>query len=325
MMQAAYIEQVGGPIRFGRLPVPVPGPTDLLVRFEASEVNHVDLFVRSGAYRTHIPLPFVIGRDIVGTVVQAGDGVSRFAVGDRVWSNSLGYDGRQGTFAEFAVVPVERAYPLPDGVDPEDAAVVLHAGATAYLGLFRHAVVQAGETLAVHGAGGAVGSAAVQFALEAGVRVVATSSAGGIDHVRALGADVVLDHGNPGLAEQLRGVCPDGVDVWWDTSGRNDFGLSVPLLARGGRIVLMSGLRGEHPPLPVGGLYTKDASIRGFAMSNASVTDLADAARSVNRLLASGRLTGRLGATYSLAQARQAFEDLEQGRLRGRALVRTSS
>ena len=74
-MQAAYIDQVGGPIRIGALPVPRPGPTDVRVQVAASGVNHVDLFVRSGAYRTHTPLPFVIGRDAVGTVVEVGAGV----------------------------------------------------------------------------------------------------------------------------------------------------------------------------------------------------------------------------------------------------------
>ena len=75
-MQAAYIDQVGGPIRIGALPVPRPGPTDVRVQVAASGVNHVDLFVRSGAYRTHTPLPFVIGRDAVGTVVEVGAGAT---------------------------------------------------------------------------------------------------------------------------------------------------------------------------------------------------------------------------------------------------------
>src|SRR5699024_6878358 len=123
IMRAAYIEQVGavGNIRFGELPVPRPGPTDVLVKMLASGVNHVDLFVRSGAFQTHTPFPFVIGRDLVGTVVTPGGGVHQFQPGDRVWCNSLGHDGRQGAIAEYAVVPAERLYPLPNDVAPKQA------------------------------------------------------------------------------------------------------------------------------------------------------------------------------------------------------------
>lgn len=94
--------------------MPVPGPADVLVRVDALAVNHVDTFVRSGAYRTETPFPFIIGRDLAGTVTATGPDVSGFRPGDRVWSNSLGHDGRQGSFAQWASVPVERLYRLPD-------------------------------------------------------------------------------------------------------------------------------------------------------------------------------------------------------------------
>ncbi|MBM0225476.1 alcohol dehydrogenase catalytic domain-containing protein [Micromonospora sp. ATA51] len=113
-MLEAYLTELGGPerIRIGPLSVPVPGPTDVLVRTELIAVNHVDTFVRSGGYATHTPFPFVIGRDLVGSVVRAGEGVDEFAIGEKVWCNSLGHRGRQGSFAEFAVVPRERLYRL---------------------------------------------------------------------------------------------------------------------------------------------------------------------------------------------------------------------
>ncbi|BCT74390.1 hypothetical protein SCMU_02320 [Sinomonas cyclohexanicum] len=160
VMQAAFVRELGGTdrIEIGQLPVPEVGPTDVLVRMEASAVNHVDLFVRSGAYQTKTPFPFVIGRDLVGTVAAAGLGVVGFAPGDRVWTNSLGHAGRQGAFSEYAVVAEDRLYPLPDGVDPTAAAPVLHAAATAYMGLVREACLQPGETVFVAGGGGAVGA-----------------------------------------------------------------------------------------------------------------------------------------------------------------------
>ena len=118
-MRAACVERLGPPeaIAVGELAVPIPGPTDVLVAVELAAANPVDTFVRSGRYPTRVPFPFVVGRDLVGTVTGRGSGAP-FDVGERVWANSLGHDGRQGSFSAYAVVPADRCYRLPDGVDP---------------------------------------------------------------------------------------------------------------------------------------------------------------------------------------------------------------
>ncbi|BBG01391.1 MULTISPECIES: zinc-binding dehydrogenase [Pseudonocardia] len=321
-MRAAVIRATGGPeqIEIEHIPVPRPGPGDVLIRLEASAVNHVDLFVRSGAYRTPIPFPFVIGRDAVGTVAATGSDVTAFAPGDRVWCNSMGYAGRQGTFSEYVSAPGERVYPLRGTVTAADAAPVLHAGATAAIGLFREAALAAGETVYVAGAGGAVGGAVVQLAVAAGARVVATASERDVEWCTGLGADVVVPYDADDLPRRLAAAAPQGYDVWWDNSGRHDFDLALPLLRLGGRVVVVAGLRAT-PTIPVGQLYVRDASLRGFAISNASVADLADAAARVDAALASGSLRSRVGATYSLADAATAHAAMEQGSVRGRVLV----
>lgn len=321
-MRAAFIRATGGVerIEVGDLPVPRPGPTDVLVRMQASEVNHVDLFVRSGAYRTHTPFPFVIGRDLVGTVVEAGAGVASLEVGQRVWCNSLGHHGRQGAFAEYAVVAEDRLYPLPEGVDAKEAAAVLHTAATAHLGIVREARLLAGETLFVEGGGG-VGSTVVQMASAMGARVIATAAPEDEAWVRGLGAQAVFDYHAKDVYAQVRAASPDGIDVWWDTSGHNDFAQCLPLLAMGGRAVVMSGLQGGAPPLAVGAMYTRDITLHGFAISNASVDDLARAAAAINRLLASGKLKARVGATHRLADAAQAHAAMASGSVRGRIVV----
>src|SRR5699024_11536318 len=107
-----------GSIRVGDLPVHEQAATEVLVRMEASEVNHVDLFVRSGAFPTPLAFPFVIGRDLVGTVVAVGEAAQQFSPGDRVWSNSLGHDGSHAAFSEFVAAPAEPLYRLPHGIDP---------------------------------------------------------------------------------------------------------------------------------------------------------------------------------------------------------------
>lgn len=321
-MRAAFILAHGGPeeIRVGQLPVPPPGPTDVLVRVAVSAVNHVDRFVRSGAYRTHTPFPFVIGRDLVGTVVDTGPGVDGFEAGRWVWCNSLGHAGRQGAFAEYAVVPSDRLYPLPEGVDPASAVSVLHTVATAYLGLVREARLEIGDTVLVGGAGGGVGSAVVQLATAMGARVVATASSRDEQWCRRCGADVVLDYHREDLPDLIRAAAPEGIGVWWDNSGHHDFVATLPLLRPGGRIVVLSGLDAA-PILPVGDLYTRDVSVHGFAISNASVSDLAAAARVVDHLLAAGRLHTRVGASFPLTEAARAHEAMASGTVRGRIVV----
>lgn len=323
MMRAAFIRATGGveQIEVGDLPVPRPGPTDVLVRMEASAVNHVDLFVRSGAYRTQLPFPFVIGRDLVGTVVETGSGVASFRAGERVWCNSLGHHGRQGAFAEYAVVAEDRLYPLPDGVDVKEAVSVLHTAATAHIGLVREARLQAGATLFVEGAGGGVGSAVVQMATAMGAHVIATAAPGDEAWVKGLGAPTVFDFHSKDVYARVGEAAPDGVDVWWDTSGHNNFTQCLPLLAIGGRAVVMSGLRGKEPTFPVGEMYTRDVTLHGFAISNASVKDLALAAAGINRLLASGKLKARVGAAFRLADAAKAHAAMASGGVRGRIVV----
>lgn len=322
-MCAAFIRATGGldRIEWGELPVPQPGPTDVLVRMQASSVNHVDLFVRSGAYRTWTPFPFVIGRDLVGQVAAVGAGVSAFAPGDAVWCNSLGHDGRQGAYAEYAVVPGDRLYPLPEGTVPENAAALAHTAATAHLGLVREARAGAGQTLFLEGGGGGVGSAVVQMASAAGLRVITSAAADDRDWCRELGADAVIDYRRTDLYDAVHQACPDGVDIWWDASGHNHFVQCLPLLNRRARIVLMSGLGGGSVELPVGQLYTKDITLCGFAISNATVGDLAQAAQAINRLLAAGRLRSRIGARFRLAEAAKAQQAMTSGQVRGRIIV----
>ncbi|GAA0373504.1 zinc-binding dehydrogenase [Microbispora corallina] len=321
-MRAAFVDRLGPPdvIRYGELPPPVPGPTDVLVDVLATVVNPVDTFVRSGVFRTPMEFPFVIGRDLVGTVAAAGPGAPGFAVGDPVWSNSLGHGGRQGAAAEQAVVAADRLYHLPAGVPPVDAVAVVHPGATAYLALFTHGGLRPGETVLVGGGAGNVGSALIVMAAEAGARVLATAAARDTGHCRALGAAEVVDYRDPGQAERLRQAAPGGVDLWLDTSGANDLTTAVDLLAPRGRIVLLAGAA-SRPVLPAGPLYMKDGSIRGFVISHATSAELAEAAAALNRLLAAGRLRPRSTETLPLSEAATAHRRMENGELHGKRLI----
>ncbi|WP_338482966.1 zinc-binding dehydrogenase [Streptomyces sp. SCSIO 75703] len=322
-MRAAYIDSVGPAegIRHGPLPVPPVGPTDVLVRVRAVAVDPVDTFVRSGAYPTPLPFPFVVGRDLVGEVAATGSGAVGFRPGDRVWCNSLGHAGRQGACAEYATVPADRLYAAPPDLDPEHLVAAAHPAASAWLALFRHGRLTAGETVYVGGGAGNVGGAAVALAASAGARVIATARAEDAAAVRALGAAEVLDHRAPGLGERLRAALPDGCDVHLDTSGRADPADAVDLLAPRGRLVAMVGLGGAAAPLPLGRLYTKDASIVGFALSNATTDDLARAARQVVRLLRGTPWRPRVADRLPLSMTARAHRRLEDGEVKGRLIL----
>jgi len=157
-MRAAFIEGFGGPdrIRYDELPDPVPGPGQVLVRPEAVAVDSVDTYVRSGAWPTPVTFPLAVGRDLAGPVAATGPDVTEFGPGDRVWTNSAGYDGRPGATAELAVVAQERLYRLPGGADPVPFVAAVHPAATAYGALIRRARLRPGETVAVAAAGGGV-------------------------------------------------------------------------------------------------------------------------------------------------------------------------
>ncbi|MFI8308360.1 NADPH:quinone reductase [Streptomyces sp. NPDC085927] len=321
-MRAAYVERFGPPeeIRFGELSCPRPGPTDVLVDVLATTVNPVDTFVRSGRFRTDVAFPFVVGRDLVGRVARAGEGAAGFAPGDLVWSNSLGHGGRQGAAAERAVVASDRLYHLPPEADPYEAVAVFHPAATAYLALFTHGNLRAGETVLVEGAAGNVGSALVTLAVRAGARVVATAAAKDAGHCRSLGAGQVLDYADPHLEQRIVQAAPHGVDLHLDTSGRNELERAVSLLAPRGRVVLLAGA-GTRPVLPAGDLYMKDGSVRGFVISHATSAELAEAARVINGLLAANRLRPREVVSRPLASAGEAHRQMEEGMLRGRRVV----
>jgi NADPH:quinone reductase-like Zn-dependent oxidoreductase len=321
-VKAAYITTLGSPdvITYGEMDRPVPGPTDVLVRVEAAAVDPVDTFVRSGAYRTPTPFPFVLGRDLVGTVADIGPGATGFAVGDRVWSHSMGHGGRQGVTAEYCVVGIDRLYHLPGDVDAARAVAVLHPVATAHLALFRHARLRPGETVLVIGGAGNVGRAATVLAARAGARVLAVARAETAPDCLRAGATAVVDHRDPDAAEQLRELTGDGVDVHLDTSGHQDLDAALALVGHGARVVLMAGLS-ARPVLPVGAVYPRDVSLVGFAISNSSVDDLAGTARVINHGLADDAFPIPVTVELPLSRTAEAHRMIEAG-VRGRIVLR---
>lgn len=217
MMKAALFHEYGGTevIQAGRVPMPVAGPGEVLVQVAATSFNPSDTALRAGALREVLPLtfPYIPGWDISGTVVAAGDGVTRWSAGDRV----MGRIDAGGAAAEFAAVPASLLVEAPasavrvgSGPEPAEEALVLAAavpvsGLTAWQAVYEHTNVSAGRRVLVNGAGGGVGGFAVQLAKLAGATVIATASPRSATTVAELGADEVIDY----TASPL----PSGMDV----------------------------------------------------------------------------------------------------------------
>lgn len=322
-MKAAYIENLGAAeeIIFGDLPEPAIGDSQALVKVVAVAVDPIDTYIRQGTFPMNLHFPFIIGRDMVGVVEAVGGDVRRFSPGDRVWCNNQGYHGRQGTFAEYLAIDESFLYPLPDGVDEKQAVAVAHSATTASIGLLRKAKLAAGETVFVNGGAGNVGSAVLQLATNLGARVIVTAGSGhDLEYCRQLGAERAVNYKNGDVAAAISEFAPDGVNVYWDTTTKPDFERAVPLLSHRGRIVLMAGLD-AHPAFPAGPFYTKDCSLLGFAVTNATATELQDCARAINEWLAKGKLRARIDRVMPLAEAAHAHQLIEDS-LRGRLKLR---
>ena len=323
-MRAAVIDACGpwSAIEVRRIPVPSPGAGEVLIEVAATTVNRVDAFVRSGIFHTALSFPFVVGRDAAGTVVDDGDGTGGIGVGEAVWCNSLGHAGRQGATAEYAAVPTDRLYRLPPGVDPIDAVAVLHPAATAALALGPHARLGPEDTCFIAGAAGHVGSAALAIATRAGSRTLVSAGVGELSELLRGGADVALDYRATDLANQIAAAAPEGVDVWLDASGAQPLSLAVGHLALRGRIVVIAGMDRRHD-LRARDLYTRDGSILGFAISNATVAELAGAARLINSMLVEQSLPTPRIERLPLEHTADAHRRMEAGAARGVRLIIT--
>jgi NADPH:quinone reductase len=331
-MKAAYYDSPGPPdvLRYGDLPTPEPKAGEARVRVTAAAVNPIDTYIRSGAVAMPRPKPAVPGADFAGLVDAIGSGVKRFRVGDRVWGSNQGLFDRQGTFAQFVCAGEDWLYPTPDGVSDEHAAAAALVGITAHLGLFRTAKLQAGEALFVNGGTGGVGMMVVQMAKVAGARVIATvGSPEKAELCRSLGADVALNYRDVDLAAELPKHSADtkGINVWFETQREHDFLRTVPLMAMRGRIVVMAGRQGQ-PVLPVGQFYTRDLSLLGLSMMNASAAEQRACAEDIGRWLAEQRLHVFIGREFPLSEAAVAHRLQEEntlhkaGTLTGKIIVR---
>ncbi|MBB5079581.1 medium chain dehydrogenase/reductase family protein [Nonomuraea endophytica] len=223
------VEPEGLQIRHGE--VPVAGPGQVLIRMEATGVSFAEQQMRRGRYYDQPAFPFVPGYDLVGTVVDTGEGVAPGLAGVRVAALV-----KVGGWASHVLVDAADVVPVPDGIGAAQAETLVVNGITAWQMLHRKARVRAGQTILVHGANGGVGSVLVQLARAAGVKVIGTASARHHDDLRAQGV-VPVDYRAGDVAARVRELAPGGVDAVFDHVGGRGIVDSWRLLAPGGTLV----------------------------------------------------------------------------------------
>lgn len=297
-----------------------------MVRTAAAGVNFRDIYERSGVYP--MPFPHVPGAEGAGTVLAVGDGVSGFAVGDRVaWADA------RGSYAELVVVPAEQALPVPDGVELEVAAAVPLQGMTAHYLVTSTFPVQRGHTVLLTAAAGGTGLLLTQLAAARGARVIGLV---GSEEKAALArnagaAEVIVCAGLGDLTTEVPARVREltdgqGVDVAYDGVGKDTFDATLASVRRRGMVVLFGGASGQVPPVDpqrlnhAGSLYLTRPKLGDYI---ATAEELRWRADELFQAVANGTLRARIGARFPLAEARAAHQALEGRLTTGKVLLVT--
>jgi len=326
VMRAVVATRAGGPevLSYDEVPDPTPGAGEALVRVAAAGVNFIDTYRRSGVYP--MAYPHVVGSEGAGVVEAVGDGVTRFAAGDRVaWSAG------PGSYAELVVVREDDLLAVPDGVPDETAAALPLQGMTAHYLVASTFPVQPGSTVLVHAAAGGVGLLLTQLATRRGGRVIATVGTAEKEALaRAAGAtDVVRYRELDDLRTELPAIVRDltggrGVDAVFDGVGRDTFEASLASLAPRGVLALFGASSGPVPPVDpqhlsaAGSVFlTRPTLVHHVA----DRTELEWRGAEVFGAVADGSLDVRVGARFPLSAAADAHRALESRATTGKVLL----
>ena len=311
-MKAAAVDRFGPPsaLTLHEVPVPSPGPHEVLIAIHAAGIGSWDASIRDGSWRRpgRSRFPLVPGVDGAGIVVARGARVRRIQLGDRVYAYEFG--NRQGGFyAEFAVVDAEHVARVPKRLDLRDAGAVAATGLTALQGI-NALDLRPGQTVLIFGASGAVGTMAVQFAAQRGAHVIATASgAAPALLVRKLGAHRVIDARRTESIDRLRTFAPDGLDGVLALAGGNELERCLDFVRPRGRVVHPNGIE----PVPMERLTFR---VRTFdAVASPREFD------KLNRYLRNGKVRVPIAASYPLGKAAQAHQRLDRAHLLGRMVL----
>jgi NADPH:quinone reductase len=320
-MKAITIHTFGGPevLQLQELPTPEPAEGQVLVQVQASGVNFLDIYQRTGAYQ--LPLPATLGQEGAGTVKSVGAGVQDVKPGDRV-----GWSMVQGAYADHALVPAGRLVRLPEHLDANAAAAVMLQGFTAHYLTFSMVQLQPGDTVLVHAAAGGVGLLLCQMLKMRGVRVIGTvSTEEKAKLAEEAGADETILYTELDFEQETRRLTDgQGVAVVYDSVGRDTFDHSLNCLRRRGSLVLFGASSGAVPSIdpqilnPKGSLWLTRPTLAHYIADPAELRQRAD---DVFGWIAAGKLKVRIDRTYPLSEAATAHRALAARETAGKVLL----
>ncbi len=323
-MKAILCHSFGGPaaLVMGDIPEPVPGAGEVTIRVHAAALNFFDTLLTRGKYQNKPDFPFSPGGEVAGTIVAVGAGVTGLGAGQRV----LAYTGVNGC-REIAVASAAEVLPVPDGVSDEAAAGLTITYGTAIHGLADRAALRTGETVAVLGASGGAGLAAIEIAKLMGARVIAAaSSAEKLAVCTAHGADEVIDYATEDLKERLRELTGgNGADVIYDCVGGPYAEPALRSTAWEGRYLVVGFAAGEIPRIPLNLVLLKGASLVGVSFGRFSKMAPDRKRAHIAQVLgwcAEGRLKPHIHSIVPLEGVAAALELLEARKTVGKIIVR---
>ena len=321
-MRVIEIEGGSGPaeaLRPADRPDPVARAGEVMIRVHAAGINRPDLLQRNGVYPPPPGASDIMGLEVAGEVETVGEGVTRWAVGDRVCALLGG-----GGYADRVVVDARHLLPIPDGLDYVQAAVLPETVFTVFANVFEAGGLKAGQTLLIHGATSGIGVTAIQMAKAAGATVIATSR--GADKTaaaRALGADVSLDAKTDDLAAAIAEA--GGADVVLDMVGRDYAELNLKALKAGGRWVVIASLSGSKVEIDLMRVMLKRLVLTGSTLRSREADYkaglLAEMEEKVWPLFTQGKLSPRLERTFAIGDVEAAFETLASNTVSGKVAL----
>ncbi len=306
-MKAVRIHEYGDSsvLRYEDAPMPELTDGDILIKVHTAGVNPLDWKVRQGYLQSiySLKMPAILGWDVSGTVAATTPGVTGFALGDEVFARPE--MGRDGSYAEFIAVRATDVARAPKTLSLEVAAAVPLACLTAWTALFDSADLKAGQTVLIHAGAGGVGSFAVQLAKNAGAHVIATASADGVDLVKSLGADEVIDYKVEDVSSR------QGLDVVFDTVGGDTLAKSYAMVRKGGVLVTIAAMPDKAK-----------ADELGIKAAFAAVSSNGPRLGKIAQTIDEGHLRVLAVTEFPLAEAKAAQEMSAKGRTRGKIILR---
>jgi len=323
MMKAILCSRLGGPddLEFKDIPDPTPGPGEAVVRVKAAALNFFDTLIIAGKYQLKPTLPFSPAAEFSGVVETIGDGVTMVKPGDRVVA-SMGY----GAAREKVLIRADKLVKLPDNLDFERAAGLIITYGTTLHALKDRAKLQPGETLAVLGASGGVGIAAVELGKLMGARVIACASADNkLAFTREHGADETINYAKEDVKEGLRRVTGgNGPNVIYDPVGGSYAESALRAIAWQGRFLVVGFAAGEIPKLPLNLVLLKGCDVLGVFWGAFTERDPAGHRANIAQLMqwcADGKLSAHIHASYPLEKTADALKVLAERKAMGKVIL----